>query len=152
MPVDDTTRRVMNTFARFPQKRRVIQDFTSTALAGIPNPFARLACVASLKPSNSDSYQHTGLAAVYGEEAMRQALTQCHEELFERILESPWLIQVADLRGYLSRLPQDLRGGAADWRTPEAYRELVPLKSPDYLRELFCSNIRAMLDIILAEG
>jgi hypothetical protein len=142
----------MSTFTQLQRNRRIIRDFESTALAGTPNPFARLIYVTSLKQSGSDTHQHTRLAAVYGEEAMRQALAQYHEELFERILESPWSIQDAELRVHLGGLSNGLFGAAANWRTAETYRGLIPPKSPDYLRELFCSNMRAMLDIIVGEA
>jgi hypothetical protein len=33
----------------------------------------------------------------------------------------------------------------------EAYRVLVPEHSSDYLKELFCSNLRAILEILQEE-
>ena len=140
----------MSTFAQLQQNRRIIQDFTSTALAGISNPFGRLAYVASLKQT-SNQYQHAELAAVYGNEEVQQALAQCHQELFERVLESPWAVQEEDLHAYLGAMPNGLPTAAADWRKRESYRDLLPNESPDYLRELFCSNMRMMLDIIMRE-
>ena len=37
------------------------------------------------------------------------------------------------------------------WRKLEAYRTLMPLEAPDYLKELFCSNIRALLEMLDGE-
>lgn len=142
----------MGTLTQLQQNRRIIQDFTSTELASISNPFARLAYMVSLRDLGSNVYEHPGLAAVYPREAVQQALEQCHEELFERILESPLPVQEEDLRSCLASMPAGLRTAASSWRKLEAYRRLLPLESPDYLKELFCSNIRTILDIIMKEA
>ena len=141
----------MGTFTQLRENRRIIGDFISTALAGISNPFARLRFVASLKKSGGHVYEHSDLGAVYGLEAVQVALVGYHEELFERILESPWAVQEEDLRAYLNVTPNGLGAAAAEWRRSEKYQDLLPGGSPDYLRELFCSNMRAMLDLFLEE-
>jgi hypothetical protein len=142
----------MVSLAQLQQNRRIIQDFISTALVGITNPFTKPVYVASLRKHGNDAYQHAGLVAVYPEEAVQQALEQCHEELIVRILESPLSIQERDLRAHLSAITPGLRAAAMSWRNLETHRELLPRESPDYLKELFCSNMRTMLDIIAKEG
>src|SRR5579885_3165004 len=37
---------------------------------------------------------------------------------------------------------------AAHWLKLESYRMLLPEKSPEYLKELFCSNLRVLLQIL----
>jgi hypothetical protein len=134
------------------QNRRIIQDFTLATLAGIPGLFARLTYLASLRDLSSGRYEHAGLAALYPDEALQQALQLCHEEIFQRILETPLSAQEEDLRNCL----EAMRGGdgvaVAHWRRMEAYRVLLPEQSPDYLKELFCSNLRALLEILQKEG
>ena len=138
----------MSTLTQLQQNRRVIQDFTSTTLAIIPSVFARLAYMASLRDLSSGTYLHAGLAAIYPPEAVQQALEQCHEEIFERILESPLEEQAQDLRMYLEATETGIGVSVAHWRKLEAYRTLLPFDSPDYLKELFCSNIRALLELL----
>jgi hypothetical protein len=138
----------MGTLTQLQQNRRVIQDFTSTTLAMIPSTFARLAYMASLRDLSSGRYLHAGLAALYQPEAVQQALEQCHAEIFERILESPLEEQAGDLRAYLEATEAGIAVRVANWRRLEAYRTLLPVESPDYLRELFCSNIRALLELL----
>ncbi len=41
-----------------------------------------------------------------------------------------------------------IRATVSHWRQLEAYRVLMPEESPDYLKELFCSNLRALLEIL----
>lgn len=130
------------------QNRKIVQDFRTTALGEISNPFARLVYIASLRDPGKDVYKHAGLAAVYRHEDMQEALGECHEELFERILDSPLRVQEHDLRSYLGAAPAGLHFGAVNWKKQGTYAALFPSDSPDYLRELFCSNVRTILDII----
>jgi hypothetical protein len=138
----------MDTATQLQQNRRIIHDFTSATLAALPGSFARLAYIASLRDLSNNIYDHPGLAAVYPQEAVQQALEQCHEEIFERILETPLAIQEQELRAHLISLPTGLRSVARHWRKLEVYRALLPVESPDYLKELFCSNVRAILEIL----
>jgi hypothetical protein len=133
------------------QNRRVIQDFTLTTLAAIPGEFSRLTYMASLRDLSSGRYEHAGLAALYPDEALQQALMLCHEQIFERVLETPLSRQEADLKECLERTPGGLCATLAHWRRMEAYRVLMPECAPGYLKELFCSNLRALLEILQEE-
>ena len=138
----------MRTLTQLQQNRRVIQDFTQTTLAGIPGLFSRLAYVSSLRDLSSGRYDHAGLAALYPDAAVQQSLQLCHEQIFERILESPLSAQQEDLRVCLACMEGGLSAAASHWRRIEAYRILQPEVMPDYLKELFCSNLRALLEIL----
>jgi hypothetical protein len=142
----------MGTLTQLQQNRRVIQDLTTTTLAAIPTLFARLLYLASLRDLSSGRYSHAGLSAVYSEEAVQQALAQCHEEVFERILESPLETQREELRVCLENMEGGMRSAVTQWRKLQAYRLLLTLNSPDYLKELFCSNIRVLLEILELEN
>lgn len=133
------------------QNRRIIQDFTLTTLAGITGEFGRLTYMASLRDLSSGRYEHAGLAAMYPDEALQQALQVCHEQIFERVLETSLENQEADLRECLERMPGGLRLAISHWRRMEAYRVLMPEGAPEYLKELFCSNLRALLEILQEE-
>lgn len=141
----------METLERFQQNRRVIEDFTERTLAAIPGEFARLLYVASLRDLASGRYCHEGLTAVYPEEAVQQALEHCHQELFIRILEMSLAQQEWDLRACLGSLEGNFWEVVARWRELEFYRCLVPLGIPDYLQELFRSNVRALLGLMEEE-
>jgi len=130
------------------QNRRVVQDFTVNSLAGIPGPFARLVYVASLRDLSSGRYEHQGLVALYPEEAVQQALELCHEQIFERILEMPLEKQLDDLRNCLAAMEGGLPAVVSHWRQLEPYRVLLPESAPGYLKELFFSNLRALLEIL----
>src|SRR5579863_2571041 len=141
----------MKTITQLQQNRLIIQDFTLTTLAGIPEEFGRLTYMASLRDLSSGRYEHAGLAAMYPDEAIQQALEMCHEQIFERVLETPLAMQEVDLKECLSRMPGGLCVALAHWRRLEAYRVLMPEGAPNYLKELFCSNLRALLEILQEE-
>src|SRR5258708_19334488 len=98
----------MRTLTQLQQNRRVVQDFTLTTLAGIPGLFARLAYIASLRDLSSGRYAHAGLAALYPDAAIQQALQLCHEQIFERILEAPLSTHHDHFRDCLSALQPPL--------------------------------------------
>ena len=138
----------MPALSKLQQNRRVVQDFTVNSLAGIPGPFARLVYVASLRDLSSGRYAHQGLAALYPEEAVQQALELCHEQIFERILEMPLEKQLEDLRNCLAAMEGGLPAVVSHWRQLEPYRVLLPENAPAYLKDLFFSNLRALLEIL----
>jgi hypothetical protein len=141
----------MSTLTQLQQNRKIVRDFTLTTLAEIPGLFARLAYIASLRDLSSGRYEHAGLAALYPDEALQQSLQFCHQQIFERILETPLSSQHEDLRSCLAGMEGGLSAAVSHWRRMEAYRVLLPEQSPDYLKELFCSNLRAILEILQEE-
>lgn len=132
------------------RNRSVLRDFTINTLAAIPNLYGRLTYIASLRDLSSGKYEHAGLAALYPQGAVQEALECCHLEIFRKILETPLSIQETDLRECLENMPKPLSETVAHWRQMESYRILPPEKAPDYLRELFFSNLRALLEILEA--
>lgn len=141
----------MRTLTRLQRNRRIVQDFTLTTLAAIPSLYGRLAYLASLRDLSSGRYHHDGLAALYPAEAIQEAVALCHEQVFERVLETPLARQEDDLRACLSAMEDGLRPAIEHWQRMETFRVLLPENPPDYLRDLFCSNLRALLAILQKE-
>lgn len=141
----------METLERFDQNRRVLEDFTNTSLSAISTDFGRLLYVASLLDLGAGRYHHDGLAALYPDPAVQQALAHCHEELFARILETPLEQLEWDLRTTVGGLEGNFWEIIRRWQELEFYRLLAPVGMPDYLRNLFASNIRTLLALILQE-
>ncbi len=132
---------------RFQQSRAVIEDFSSQTLAAISSDFGRLYYVSSLKDSDSGRYEHDGLMSLYSENAVQSGLSHCHEELFSRILETPLKDQERDLSACLCSTGEKYWDVVESWRESRYFQEMCPEGLPDYLRDLFCSNMGALLAI-----
>jgi hypothetical protein len=132
---------------RFQQSRAVIEDFSSQTLAAISSDFGRLYYISSLKDSDSGRYEHDGLMSLYPETAVQTGLSHCHEELFSRILETPLSDQERDLRECLNSAGDKYWDVVESWRETRYFREMCPRGLPDYLHDLFCSNMGALLAI-----
>ena len=137
----------MESLESFQQSRAVIEDFSSRTLAAISSDFGRLYYVSSLKNSDTGRYEHDGLKSLYPENAVQAALSHCHEELFSRILETPLREQERDLRECLSSAGDEFWDVVENWRENRYFQDMCPDGLPDYLDDLFCSNMGALLAI-----
>jgi hypothetical protein len=133
---------------RFQQSRAVVEDFSSRTLAAISSDFGRLYYVSSLKDEDSGRYEHDGLANLYTDNAVQAALSHCHEELFSRILETSLRDQERDLNGCLDAAADRYWEVVENWRETRYFQSLCPQGLPDYLSDLFCSNMSALLAIL----
>jgi hypothetical protein len=127
--------------------RQILFDITANYLEQLDGAFCRLAYLANLRDSATGTYVHDRLAAVYSPGHIDQVVARCHEEVFERLLEMPLASQGNDLRKYLNTLPGSFdanAGGCADMAA-----KWIPAGAPSYLRELFCSNLNALGQILL---
>jgi hypothetical protein len=131
--------------------RQLIEDFTSRTLLPIPGDVSRLLHIATLRDLATGRYRHDGLSEIYSEPAVDQALRLCHEELFERILETSLEHQEAEIRRCLAGFDGGAGEIAARWQEHEFYKFMIPSGVPVYLRELFCSNLSTLLRLIAAE-
>ena len=142
----------METLERFQRNQRLIEDFSSRTLTAIPSDMARLLHVAMLRDMASGRYRHEGLAALYSEEAVNEALGYCHQEIFAKVLETSLEHQEQDLRACLAAMEGVFRDSANNWRELEFYRVLIPLNTPAYLRDLFCSNLHVLLSLVIGDS
>jgi hypothetical protein len=133
----------------FQTHRQILFDITANYLEPLDGAFQRLAYLFSLRESSSGRYVHERLAAEYGLQPVDQLLTHCHEEVFERLLEMPLNSQGDDLRRYLTSLPGSFVENAQ--RCRETAKNWIPQQAPSYLKELFCSNLNALLEMLLSQ-
>jgi hypothetical protein len=126
--------------------RQILYDLLVHYLEPVNSTYGRLAYLAALRDPITGKYAHEKLAAVYGEERVTEAVSRCHEELFERLLEMPLAQQEEDLRNYVGSQPD--KGEWSDSRCMETTGGWIPAQTPDYLRELFCSNTRALCELL----
>ena len=126
--------------------RQILYDLALHYLEPLSGNFPRLAYLASLKNPSTNIYAHDRLSAIYGKEAVAAALAKCHEELFERLLEMPLAQQEEDLRLFVGTLPEGFAKGLRSCQ--ERSESWIPVEAPDYLKELFRSNLNALFGLL----
>ena len=141
----------MENLEGFQESRTVIEDFTLRTLAAIHSEFGRLYYVSSLKNPVTGRYEHDGLRQIYPAGSIQAALTNCHAELFARILETPLENQENDLRLCLKPAGEKLSEVMKNWQEENFMSTLCPEGLPEYLSELFRSNMRALLSVCSAQ-
>jgi hypothetical protein len=128
--------------------RRIIQDISVTLLAPLPSLYQRLLHLASFRDQATGRYRNDRLAALYSDSAVQEALTSCHQEILERILETPLEFQENDLRQCLESMPEGFSGDLENWQMPDIESRLLPEQTPEYLKQLFRSNLRVLLQVL----
>jgi len=128
-------------------RRQILFDVTANDLDPLDGMFSRLAYLASLRETPGGKYTHQRLAAVYATNQIDEVIARCHEEVLERLLEMPLSTQENDLRRYLSSLPGTFDQNARSCKVLAA--NWIPEAAPGYLRELFCSNLNVLTEILL---
>jgi hypothetical protein len=126
--------------------RQILYDLAVHNLEPMGGIYERLAYVAGLRNPSTGFYSHARLSAVFGEESVNRAIASCHEEIFERLLESPLSLQEEDLLDYLDTLPGGREAHAGDCSAKA--QAWIPPKAPDYLKKLFCSNLNALGELL----
>lgn len=125
--------------------RQILFNLTTHYLEPLNGIFERLTYLAGLRDAATGIYRHDRLGVVYGEQAVNEALTKSHEELFERLLELPLVQQEQELLTCLKSWP----GGKEEALRyfEDTIQEWIPAEAPSYLKELFCSNLRALHEL-----
>jgi len=134
---------------QFQTRQQILFDLTANYLEPLNGAYQRLAYLSDLREITDGRYVHAELASLYGADAVDQVVAECHEEVFERLLEMPLSTQAADLRGYLSSLAGTWEENVGLCR--QKCQDWVPLKAPNYLRELYVSNLDVLLELLLED-
>jgi hypothetical protein len=134
---------------KFQTYQQVLFDLTANYLEPMDSAYQRLAYLFGLREPVTGKYVHESLGKLYGPEVVSQVISQCHEEVFERLLEMPLNAQGDDLRALLGSSTGTLEANAKQCR--ENCRKWVPASAPSYLRELYCSNLDALLDLLTSD-
>ena len=131
---------------------KVIEDVWRKTITAVPSDFGKLAYLASLRDVNSGLYHHYGLENVYSPEQCDAALRRSHLEVFYRWLEKPLEEQKDDLEFYLRGVEGDLPTVLRNWQVLQPYLGYLPMEGQAAAREWFLSDLRIILDLLLAEA
>jgi hypothetical protein len=133
-------------FEQIQAYQQILFDLTANYLEPLHGAYQRLAYLAALREAKSGKYVHEGLSRVYGAGVVDQVIAECHEEVFERLLEMPLNAQGEDLRIHLESLPGTFEGNVILCR--ETCKDWIPPQAPSYFRELYGSNLDVLLELL----
>jgi hypothetical protein len=126
--------------------RQILFHLANDYLEPLGGMFERLAYLATLRDPSTGMYHHERLDPAYGETAVNEAVGKAHEELFERILETPLAQLETDLRAFVqSRSPGR---EAATEHLEDIILAGIPDHAPDFLKDLFRSNLDALRELL----
>jgi len=128
--------------------KRAIADVWRHTLSQIPSVFGRLVYLAGLRNPNSGRYDHHGLALVFGADEANRALKKSHKQVFEEWLNYNLEQQMADLKLYLSDLPEEKKTVLQAWTLLKPYKNFLPSTAKPVERRLYLSDLQTMLDLL----
>jgi hypothetical protein len=143
---NDKARNRREMLEQFRIHRQILYDLTIHYLECKDGFHARLAYLASLRDPVSEKYLHDKLSSLYGEAPVNEVLAKCHNELFERLLETRLALQEEDLIHYVETLPAGREENIQYCR--ELTESWIPPGAPEYLKVLFRSNQAALLELL----
>jgi len=129
-------------------ERGAAADLWRNTLSQIPTIFGRLVYLSSLRDSNSGTYEHYGLAQVFGGKEADRTLRQSHAQAFSEWLNLSLEQQKNDLEEYLSGLEEDVDAILATWIRLAPYRNLVPARAREVERQLYLSDLEVVLELL----
>lgn len=127
--------------------RSASADLWRNTISQIPSVFGRLVYLASLRNPNNGSYEHHGLALVFGEDEANKALKNSHSAIFAEWLSFNLEQQKADLDLYISALFEDKRVVVETWIRLAPYRNLLPASVPSVERRLYLADFTSLLEL-----
>jgi len=134
-----------------PNRDAALAESWHRTLAGIPTVLGRMAYLASLRNTNTGSYEHFGLAQKVGAGDVDRLLRRSHLEVFQEWLCFGLERQKQELEQYFSELEGDKREILANWLCLEPYGIWVPAESRDVERKLFYTDLEVVLELIRTE-
>ncbi len=128
--------------------RSASADLWRNTISQIHSVFGRLVYLASLRNPNNGSYEHHGLALVFGEDEANKALKSSHCAVFAEWLSFNLEQQKADLDLYISALFEDKRVVVETWIRLAPYRNLLPASARSVERRLYITDFTALLELL----
>lgn len=126
-----------------------LERYIAQAVSSVGTDFERLVFLGSLRDAYSGRYLHEGWSRVASAEEIHQVLRGAHQLSFESVL----LLSVMDLskqlRFHFHSLSQCERDASLLWLEAEPFRDLIPRGYSPALRELFVSQVRTALAVLL---
>ena len=132
-------------------ERGAAADLWRHTLAQIPTVFGRLVYLATLRDANTGTYEHHGLAQIFGDEEADRTLRQSHIQMFNEWLCFNLEQQKGDLEEYLASLEGGASTVLSTWIRLAPYRSLVPANSREVEKQLYNADLETVLELLRYE-
>lgn len=120
-------------------------------ISEIPTLWGRMAYLGSLRDENSGIYRYFALEKSFSVEECNRVLQQSHRAVFYDWLGLSLEEQKNDLLETWRDLPSDLPSVLATWDKLEPYRLYLPADASRGDRQLFLTDLRIILDLLIAD-
>lgn len=124
-------------------------DLLQRTLSRMPCELSRLIYLASTRDYNTGTYHHEGLAAQFRRDLAQHALEVAHQQSFRRLSTSSVEKLVAEVDTYLRSSREKPVEVLRAWQKLEPYRVAIPMEVDPTAADLFLSNIKLALVILL---
>ena len=131
---------------------RLARDMDREVLANATSEFGRLVYLASLRDDNTGTYRHYALEKLYPAEHCDEALLRSHRQVFYDWLGFNLAQQRDDLSDYLREVASERDVVLSAWKALEPFRQYLPAGVAAGDQELFLSDLRALVDLLLGEA
>ncbi|MBV9768383.1 MAG: hypothetical protein JOZ32_02325 [Bryobacterales bacterium] len=128
--------------------RSAASDLWRNTISQIPSVFGRLVYLASLRNGNNGSYEHHGLALVFGEDEANKAMKASHSTVFAEWLSFNIEEQKADLDLYIAGLLEDKRVVVDTWIRLAPHKNLIPASVRGVERRLYLADLTALMELL----
>ena len=126
--------------------RGAADDLFRHTLSRIESVYGRLSYLASLRDTNTGSYRHHGLSAMFGREEGTKALRESHERTFSEWIRLPMEDKYRDLQEYLATLEEPKTTVFSHWRQSRIYRAYVPAAASEAEKRFFSLEIEILIE------
>ncbi len=129
-------------------ERDAREDLWLHTLSQIPTQFGKLQYLASLRDPNTGTYEHHGLALLFGEKEAAKAMRQNHKRTFAEWLNMDLAAQEADLTEYFAGIGGAMKDILAVWDVVEPWKQYVPAGVMASEKALYCADLKTLVSLL----
>jgi len=129
-------------------ERDAREDLWIHTLSQIPTQFGKLQYLSSLRDPNTGTYEHHGLALLFGEKEAAKAMRQNHKRTFAEWLNMDLASQEADLAEYFAGVGGNMTAILSSWDVLEPWKQYVPSGVMASEKALYAADLRTLVSLL----